>query len=110
MVLISIYMCVTFFSHEIKMTKCFCFVLPIENADDEFSELGEWRHYDLANVNRSKSGRKMFRRRFVSGTILVSPCTLERYFQSKMKIEPDLRLNQSDMFLILGCESSSFMC
>ena len=32
------------------MTKCFCFVLPIENADDEFSELGEWRHYDLANV------------------------------------------------------------
>ena len=39
-----------FFSHEIKMTKCFCFVLPIENADDEFSELGEWRHYDLANV------------------------------------------------------------
>ena len=50
MVLISIYMCVTFFSHEIKMTKCFCFVLPIENADDEFSELGEWRHYDLANV------------------------------------------------------------
>ena len=50
MVLISIYLYV-FFSHELKMTKCFCFVLPIEmNADDEFSELGEWRHFDLANV------------------------------------------------------------
>ena len=39
-----------FFPHELKMTKCVRFVLPIENAYDEFSELGEWRHYDLANV------------------------------------------------------------
>ena len=50
MVLISIYMYVAFFPHELKMTKCFRFVLPIENAYNEFSELGEWRHYDLANV------------------------------------------------------------
>ena len=50
MVLISIYMYVAFFPHELKMTKCVRFVLPIENAYDEFSELGEWRHYNLANV------------------------------------------------------------
>ena len=39
-----------------------------------------------------KSGRKTFRRRFVSGSILVSPCSPECNFQSEAKIEPDLRL------------------
>ena len=39
-----------------------------------------------------KSGRKTFRRRFVSGSIFVSPCPPECYFQSETKIEPDLRL------------------
>ena len=39
-----------------------------------------------------KSGRKTFRRRFVSGSIFVSPCPPECNFQSETKIEPDLRL------------------
>ena len=39
-----------------------------------------------------KSGRKTFRRRFVSGSIFVSPCPPECYFQSETKIEPGLRL------------------
>ena len=39
-----------------------------------------------------KSGRQTFRRRFVSGSLFVSPCLPECYLQSKMKIEPDLRL------------------
>ena len=39
-----------------------------------------------------KRGRKTFRRRFVSGSIFVSPCRPECYFQSETKIEPDLRL------------------
>ena len=33
-----------------------------------------------------KSGRKMFRRRFVSGSLIVSPCPPECYFQSETKI------------------------
>ena len=43
------------------------------------------------SVNQ-KSGRKTFRGRFVSGSIFVSPCPPECYFQSEMKIEPDLGL------------------
>ena len=39
-----------------------------------------------------KSGRQMFRRRFVSGSLFVSPCPPECNFQSETKIEPDLRL------------------
>ena len=39
-----------------------------------------------------KSGRKTFRRRFVSGSLFVSPCPPECHFQSETKIEPDLRL------------------
>ena len=39
-----------------------------------------------------KSGRQTFRRRFVSGSLFVSPCPLECHFQSETKIEPDLRL------------------
>ena len=39
-----------------------------------------------------KSGRKTLRRRFVSGSIFVSPCLPECNFQSETKIEPDLRL------------------
>ena len=39
-----------------------------------------------------KSGRKTFRRRFVSGSLFVSPCPPECYFQSETKIQPDLRL------------------
>ena len=39
-----------------------------------------------------KSGREKFRRRFVSGSIFVSPCPPECHFQSETKIEPDLRL------------------
>ena len=39
-----------------------------------------------------KSGRKTFRRRFVTGSIFVSPCPPECYFQSETEIEPDLRL------------------
>ena len=40
-----------------------------------------------------KSGRKTFRRRFVSGFFFVSPCPPECNFQSETNIEPDLRLN-----------------
>ena len=39
-----------------------------------------------------KSGRQTFRRRFVSGSLFVSPCPPECNFQSEIKIEPDLRL------------------
>ena len=39
-----------------------------------------------------KSGRQTFRRRFVSGSLFVSPCPPECYLQSETKIEPDLRL------------------
>ena len=43
-----------------------------------------------------KSGRKTFRRRFVSGSLFVSPCPPECNFQSETKIEPDLRLNGTE--------------
>ena len=39
-----------------------------------------------------KSRRKTFCRRFVSGSLFVSPCPPECYLQSETKIEPDLRL------------------
>ena len=39
-----------------------------------------------------KSGRQTFLRRFVSGSVFVSPCPPECYLTSEMKIEPDLRL------------------
>ena len=39
-----------------------------------------------------KSGRQTFRRRFVSGSLFVSPCPPECNFQSETKVEPDLRL------------------
>ena len=39
-----------------------------------------------------KSGRQTFRRRFVSGSLFVSPCPPECYLQSETKIQPDLRL------------------
>ena len=43
------------------------------------------------SINK-KSGWKTFRRRFVPGSLIVSPCPLECILQSKTKIEPDLRL------------------
>ena len=45
-----------------------------------------------------KSGLQMFRRKFVSGSLFVSPCPPECYLQSETKIEPDLRsiFTQSD--------------
>ena len=39
-----------------------------------------------------KSGRQTFRRRFVSGSLFVSPCPPECYLQSETKIKLDLRL------------------
>ena len=39
-----------------------------------------------------KSRRKTFCRRFVSGSLFVSPCPPECYLQSETKIQPDLRL------------------
>ena len=41
-----------------------------------------------------KRGRTTFRRRltFVSGSLFVSPCPPECYFENETKIEPDLRL------------------
>ena len=39
-----------------------------------------------------KSGQKMFHRRFVSGSLFISPYSPECYLQSKTKREPDLRL------------------
>ena len=44
-----------------------------------------------------KSGRQTFRRRFVSGSLFVSPCPPECYLQSETKIEPDLRLYRPSM-------------
>ena len=38
-----------------------------------------------------KSGQQTFRRRFVSGSLFVSPCPPECYLQIETKIEPDLR-------------------
>ena len=52
-----------------------------------------------------KSGRQTFRRRFVSGSLFVSPCAPECNFQSETKIEPDLRLDRR--FLKRARESSS---
>ena len=46
-----------------------------------------------------KSGRKTFRRRFVSGSLFVSPCPPECYLQSETKIEPDLRLLRWGVYL-----------
>ena len=40
-----------------------------------------------------KSGWQTFRRRFVSGSLFVSPCPPDCNFQSETKVEPDLRLN-----------------
>ena len=45
-----------------------------------------------------KSGRQTFRRRFVSGSLFVSPCPPECYLQSETKVEPDLRLGQHPVF------------
>ena len=42
-----------------------------------------------------KSGRQTFRRRFVSGSLFVSPCPPECYLQSETKIAPDLRLRST---------------
>ena len=42
-----------------------------------------------------KSGRKTFCRRFVSGSLFVSPCPPECNFKSETKKEPDLRLMQT---------------
>ena len=39
-----------------------------------------------------KSGRQTFRRRFVPGSLFVSPSPPECNFQSETKIQPDLRL------------------
>ena len=39
-----------------------------------------------------KSGLQTFRRKFVSGSLFVSPFPPECNFQSEKKIEPDLRL------------------
>ena len=37
-------------------------------------------------------GGTTFRKRFVSGSLFVSPCPPECYLQSETKIEPDVRL------------------
>ena len=44
-----------------------------------------------------KSRWQTFRRRFVSGSVFVSPCPPECYLQSETKIEPDLRLKWSEI-------------
>ena len=41
-----------------------------------------------------KRGRETFSRRFVSGSVFVSPYPSECYLQSETKIEPDLRLSR----------------
>ena len=56
-----------------------------------------------------KRGRKTFRRRFVSGSIFVSPCPPECYFQSERKIEPDLRLITRSPTLRLRSSLSIFL-
>ena len=55
---------------------------------------------------RQKSGRKAFRRRFVSGSLFVSPCPPECNFQSETKIEPDLRLLGEGVAAHLGHQAS----
>ena len=55
-----------------------------------------------------KSGRKTFRRRFVSGSFFVSPCPPECYLQSETKIEPDLRLQKVKHHVQLGNQETSF--
>ena len=44
---------------------------------------------------KQKSGRQTFRRRFVSGSLFVSPCPPECYLQRETKIEPYLRLREN---------------
>ena len=46
----------------------------------------------------------MFRRRFVSGSLFVSPCPPECNFQSETKIEPALRL-VGDCHCYLSCHN-----
>ena len=53
-----------------------------------------------------KSGQKMFHRRFVSGSLFVSPCPPECNFQSETKIEPDLRLPAYRKLFPLALHSS----
>ena len=48
-----------------------------------------------------KSGRQTFRRRFVSGSLFVSPCPPECYLQSETNIEPHLRL-QSNLSKVIS--------
>ena len=49
-----------------------------------------------------KSERQTFRRRFVSGSLFVSPRLPECNFQSETKIEPDLRLNRTKTYSSLN--------
>ena len=53
-----------------------------------------------------KSGRQTFRRRFVSGSLFVSPYPPECYLQSETKIEPDLRLDKRSIscMQLANCE------
>ena len=49
-----------------------------------------------------KSGRQTVCRRFVSGSLFVSPCPPECNFQSETKVEPDLRLLNRNNTLMLA--------
>ena len=55
-----------------------------------------------------KSGWQTFRRKFVSGSLFVSPCPLECNFQSETKIEPDLRLGLTGLLMTLCMWSHLF--
>ena len=49
--------------------------------------------FGICQIINQKCGQQTFRRRFVSGSLFVSLCPPECYFQSEMTIEPDLRLD-----------------
>ena len=53
-----------------------------------------------------KSGWQTFCRRFVPGSLFVLPCPPECNFQSEMKIEPDLRLENDLPSEIYSAKSS----
>ena len=59
------------------------------------------------NTVHIKSVRKTFGRKFVSGSLFVSPCQPECNFQSETKTEPDLRLRNIMMLETSKCRVTS---
>ena len=57
------------------------------------------------SINQLQRGRQTFRRRFVLGSLFVSPSSPKCYLQSETKIEPDLRLLFHDPLhrVFFGC-------